>query len=301
MHILLVEDNSSDKALITSLLDKSKKYTYHTVRTLKEAKAYLMNSEETTVEMILMDLNLPDSPDTNSYIDVSNDAIPTIIITGTDDMSVGRIALRNGAQDYLIKGAFGSDVLYKTIEYASERFKRTHSKIKRLQECIIYDELTGVHNRYSLNQRISEEWPRCRRNGQDLTIAILDIDYFKQFNDNYGHLQGDIALRTVAQEIDVQLKRPADFVARFGGEEFVVLLPDTTDPTIVLERCCKAVLEQGISHVKSPYKYVTISIGSATVSPKEYNGTPEKVLEFADKELYKAKESGRNKISLIRL
>lgn len=301
MHILLVEDSRSDTALITSLLHKSSDYTVHSVATLKDAKAFLMYEKNPSIDMILMDLNLPDSPDTNSYIDISNDTIPTVVITGTDDLNVGRIALRNGAQDYLIKGTFKSETLFKTITYASERFKRTHSRIKELQECILYDELTGVHNRYALNKRFSEEWPRCRRNGQDFTVAIIDVDYFKQFNDNYGHLQGDIALRTVAQELEVQLKRPADFVARFGGEEFVVLLPETSDPSIVLNRCCRAIHEQGLSHVKSPEGVVTVSIGSATVSPKEYTGSAEDVLDMADKELYRAKKGGRNQVCCFRV
>lgn len=301
MHILLVEDNKSDTTFITSLIYKSNQYTIHTETSLKSAKAYLMDENAQPVDMILMDLNLPDSPDTNSYIDISGDTIPAIIITGTDDMNVGRIALRNGAQDYLIKGAFGKETLFKTIEYANERFKRTHARIKQLQEYIVFDELTGVHNRYSLNKRFSEEWPRCRRSGQDFTVAIIDIDYFKQFNDTYGHLQGDIALRTVAQELEAQLKRPADFLARFGGEEFVAILPDTSDPSVVLERCRNAISNQGISHIGSPYESITVSIGSATVSPKDFNGTPEELLEMADKELYRAKESGRNQVCSFRI
>jgi diguanylate cyclase (GGDEF)-like protein len=129
-----------------------------------------------------------------------------------------------------------------------------------------------------------------RQKKYTLSLIMIDIDYFKQYNDQYGHVAGDQALKKVAQVIFKQLKRPFDFVARYGGEEFVVLLPNTPaqDAFSIMESCCQAVEDLKIGH-----KYLTISIGGVNCFPMEQMCS-EATFKLADDMLYQAKEEGRN-------
>jgi diguanylate cyclase (GGDEF)-like protein/PAS domain S-box-containing protein len=168
----------------------------------------------------------------------------------------------------------------------------------RLEEMSYQDGLTGVANRRMFDSVLEREWNEARRSGQPLSLVMLDIDYFKQYNDHYGHLQGDECLRQVARALLSASTRTRDFLGRFGGEEFVMILPDTdaSSAMCVAERCRSLILDQGIAHAGSGVgSTLTISLGVATQVPHE-GGSARELIERVDRRLYEAKQQGRNRI-----
>jgi diguanylate cyclase (GGDEF)-like protein/PAS domain S-box-containing protein len=160
------------------------------------------------------------------------------------------------------------------------------------------DGLTNLSNRRIFDQMLPKEWNHAQRDQTPLSLIMIDIDYFKNYNDYYGHLQGDGCLRQVAQAIDAVPKRATDIVARYGGEEFVILLPDTNaeQAIIVAEKCLEIVTQQQIPHAVSKVSnVVSISIGVNTMMPTQ-NLHPSALIKAADTLLYQAKENGRNQI-----
>jgi diguanylate cyclase (GGDEF)-like protein len=181
----------------------------------------------------------------------------------------------------------------------SER-KKTEEKLIELQkelEALSYlDSLTGVANRRMFDIMLEREWADAQRNQQPLSLILLDIDYFKQYNDHYGHLQGDECLKQVAQTLSDVATRPRDFLARFGGEEFVLVLPQTNAEAAkkIGERCRDFIAHAQIPHAKSFIgNNLTISLGIGTIVPaKEDDQTA--FIKEVDRRLYQAKQSGRN-------
>ncbi len=172
------------------------------------------------------------------------------------------------------------------------------SRERFLQEISLRDELTGLGNRRSYNEMVQVEWNRAARDGALFSLLFIDIDYFKRYNDRFGHHQGDECLAKVAAALKASCLRPADFVARYGGEEFAVLLPGTDAPGAlkVAERLHNAVRDLALGHPDSlAEKYVTVSIGIGTAKPGEGLSMAD-LFRAADKALYAAKEHGRNRI-----
>jgi diguanylate cyclase (GGDEF)-like protein len=166
-----------------------------------------------------------------------------------------------------------------------------------LQAHALQDGLTGLANRRSFDAGLREEWERALRHGRSLALIMLDADYFKQYNDTYGHPAGDACLRSVAQAILAGQSRPGDLSARYGGEEMAVLLPDTDldGALAVAERIRTAILALQIAHAGSPFGMVTISAGVAACMPVQNSGSAAQLLEAADRALYLAKTGGRNR------
>lgn len=177
--------------------------------------------------------------------------------------------------------------------------QRLRASRKRLLAITRQDHLTGLLNRRGLELRIGSELRRCCRTKATLGLLVIDIDCFKTFNDSFGHAAGDECLRAVASAIRDCLRRPADSAGRYGGEEFVVVLPDTDEQgaAMVAENCRRAVERQGINHPASLYGRVTVSIGAAAVNPQVIS-SPTEAIDAADRALYRAKEEGRNRVSL---
>ncbi len=169
---------------------------------------------------------------------------------------------------------------------------------KRLEHLATVDELTQLANRRRLDAYIDVEWKRAIRNQSPIVVIMCDIDFFKKYNDHYGHQAGDLCLHKVATAIKQNAKRPADLAARYGGEEFVVILPetDTAGAQHVAHQILESVQKLQIQHQKSPINdHVTLSIGLAGTIP-EIKSTPAKLIQIADQALYQAKENGRNRI-----
>jgi diguanylate cyclase (GGDEF)-like protein/PAS domain S-box-containing protein len=180
----------------------------------------------------------------------------------------------------------------------SER-KKTEEHLSRLQkqleEYSFQDGLTGIANRRMFDTVMEREWGNAQRTGMPLSLLILDIDYFKQYNDHYGHIKGDECLRQVAQTLSLAANRPRDFIARIGGEEFVWLLPETDAESarLVARKCLHLIRQQQIVHEFSPVSpLLSVSLGvGTTVAPLQ--ATAVDFIEQVDKLLYRAKHNGR--------
>jgi diguanylate cyclase (GGDEF)-like protein len=187
--------------------------------------------------------------------------------------------------------------------YAVSRIERGRRLLQErdaaLARLVREDALTGVSNRRGFEERFTAEYQRAMRARSALSLFMVDIDFFKRYNDAYGHQAGDRCLRAVAGAIGAGLRRPSDFVARYGGEEFVVLLPDTgaRGARLQAETIRAAVERLTLPHPGSPHGYVTISVGVATATPRPGGAAPE-LLRAADRALYRAKRNGRNRIQL---
>lgn len=179
---------------------------------------------------------------------------------------------------------------------------RDMTEHKRAQTALEFlaarDGLTGIANRRSFDEKLMHEWRRERRDHQYLSLLMIDVDYFKRYNDTYGHLKGDECLRQVAGAMTDVVFRPADLVARYGGEEFGIILPATgiDGATVVAERIQERVAGMGIAHAASDTGRITLSIGVASTTPD--NEDHESLLQAADTALYEAKHGGRNRVAL---
>jgi diguanylate cyclase (GGDEF)-like protein len=176
-----------------------------------------------------------------------------------------------------------------------------HDTNARLTLLAALDGLTGIANRRCFDERFLQEWNRALRHRKPISLAMIDLDNFKQFNDLYGHLAGDRCLCAVADALSRQTKRPEDLVARFGGEEFTLLLPHTTADGAfkVVERIRAAVVALDIDHIGNSWKHVTVSIGYATLTPTIAGDGSSRLIQLADAALYQAKSRGRNRIETL--
>lgn len=176
-----------------------------------------------------------------------------------------------------------------------EKTDQLHIAKNKLEMMSRTDELTGLSNRRELNEFLDKEWLRATRNSASVGFLLIDIDDFKLFNDNYGHILGDECLARVAEGLATCAKRSGDLVARYGGEEFgIILTSDVDNIDYLAKKCCKYIRDLMIPHAYSRNdEYVTISCGYISYVPQRGN-TPEELIEIADKALYKAKKQGKN-------
>jgi|GEM_PF-813072 len=181
------------------------------------------------------------------------------------------------------------------MHHAREALEESNRKLATLCST---DSLTNVLNRRGFDEALVKEWRRAARNRQPLALAMIDVDFFKQYNDLYGHQKGDECLSTVARILREQILRPGDSIARYGGEEFAFIGPSTNleDAMHVMERVRAAILELAVSHANSPFGYITVSVGVSALVPEE-GYTPKSLIRSADEALYRAKADGRNRVA----
>lgn len=231
-----------------------------------------------------------------------------LVITGTPlatTMSVvvavftGMLALTHGVSHRMlvdgIRIRIENQNLVRRLERANNRLEIANIELGTQAET---DGLTGIGNRRFFEQRFTQEWARALRHGSDIACVMIDVDYFKQFNDRYGHASGDECLKRIAEILGGGLKRPTDIVARYGGEEFIVLLPETSldGAQAVAERLRLSVAELGIPNEDAPgTRQVSISLGVACTRPG-YDSKQHAVVAAADDALYAAKRTGRNRV-----
>ena len=182
----------------------------------------------------------------------------------------------------------------------SER-KKTEERLlglqKQLEDFSFRDGLTGVPNRRKFDAVLDEEWDAARRHTQPLSLILIDIDFFKQYNDHYGHVQGDECLKRVGAALGSAASRPRDLLARYGGEEFVLVLPATDEAAArrVSERCRQAIFKEQIAHAASPVgQLLTVSQGVGTIIPTA-SDTLIRFVDAIDRRLYQAKQAGRDR------
>ncbi len=185
--------------------------------------------------------------------------------------------------------------MVRSIQTSTRLLEQANSELQRLSSL---DGLTGLPNRRLFDERYATEWRRSQRESKQLSVIMLDIDSFKRYNDEHGHLAGDDCLRSVANVLAEAIRRPADFVARYGGEEFVVVLPDTgSDGAAGVAESLRARIEQ-LDHQSCDLEAdVTISAGVATTTP-DASAVPDGLVAAADDALYRAKRGGRNRVEI---
>jgi diguanylate cyclase (GGDEF)-like protein/PAS domain S-box-containing protein len=182
----------------------------------------------------------------------------------------------------------------------SER-KRTEEQLlalqRELEDLSFKDGLTGLLNRRRFDALLASEWAAAREAQRPLSVIMIDIDWFKQYNDRYGHIRGDECLKRVAAALSSCTSKPRDLIARYGGEEFVLVLPDTdaAGATRIAERCRAAIAAANIAHELGEDGRLTLSLGVGTVVPRELGGQLA-FLEAVDRNMYEAKAAGRNQI-----
>jgi len=279
---------------------------------------------ETAVDLdatlILQDLVMPDADGMTllRFYKANNETrdIPVIVLSSKDDSTTKSEAFSYGASDYLVKLPDEIELIARIRAHAknyilqkerdsafyalSQLKKQLEASNKKLHKLSMQDGLTGIANRRHFDEQFEVEMENAKMNQTPITLILIDIDYFKFFNDNYGHQLGDECLKKVAGLLDEACFNPQDMAARYGGEEFVVLLPGTTEKNAlkVASRFADSLSKSCIEHSHSTAaECVTVSMGIATYD-RGSNYVIKNLIEDADKALYKAKEEGRNRVEL---
>jgi len=190
------------------------------------------------------------------------------------------------------------DVTARVIleQHLNEERKLLEKSNTILEKLVVHDTLTGLFNRRYFEDQLDKNWKHLMTTQGNFVVIFIDIDYFKRYNDTYGHIEGDEALKRVANELKRLLKRTSDFVARYGGEEFIALATDMNEEQAMThaETICQDVRNLNIPHLASPHRFLTVSCGVAVAKPS-IDSSPEKIIHQADMALYQAKAAGRNK------
>lgn len=293
--ILLVDDVPANLSLLSGILRDD----YRIQLATSGIKA-LELVEASAPDLILLDIMMPQMDGHEVCKRLKSNPktrdIPVLFVTAQNQVEDEELGLKLGAMDYIHKPI--SPPIIKARVRNHIALKLQTDALKRLS---LVDGLTNVSNRRHFDETLDNEMRRVLRTQSHLSMLMIDVDYFKPFNDHYGHGQGDQCLIQLAQAMQAEINRPMDLLARYGGEEFVVLLPGTG-----LEGACQVaeVLRQSVSslqipHVASPVaQQVTISVGVASRALNDARSTSE-FLKQADQALYQAKQSGRNQVRYI--
>jgi two-component system chemotaxis family response regulator WspR len=268
--------------------------------------------------VILQDLVMPDIDGLMMVryfrVNKSTSKIPIIVLSTKEEATIKSEAFKLGANDYLVKlpdkieliariryhsqayiNQLERDEAFRALEESRAQLAEANRTLQKLSSL---DGLTGIANRRSFDETLKKEWNRAMRTEKNIGLIMLDIDFFKLYNDHYGHQGGDDCLKKVAKGLDSAIHRETDFLARYGGEEFSAVLPDTDlkGAVKVAEEMRQAVIALRLEHAKSKVSdIVSISIGVSAITP--LMGTePEILIAAADQALYKAKEDGRDRV-----
>jgi diguanylate cyclase (GGDEF)-like protein len=290
--ILVVEDSTYNLYVIEKMLEDQ--YVVGKAATAQEG---LLAAQIFSPHLILLDIILPDANGFDLLVRLkemdSTKNIPVILITGLDSEAAEEWGFRLGAVDY-IKKPFRETIVKARVNTQIRAIKQ----LQVLEEMSLLDALTGISNRRAFDQQIQFEWNHALRNRCEVSLLMLDVDQFKEYNDTYGHPQGDVMLQRIAQVMRGELKRSLDISCRYGGEEFAVLLPGTglEGARAVAERIREAVAETQVYDPDTKRATrPTVSIGVATAFPAGGDRLSE-LIERADRLLYQAKSKGRNRV-----
>jgi two-component system chemotaxis family response regulator WspR len=307
LNAIIIDDDAADRKILQITLGKLEQYEFD-FKCFSTGDEALKELPETEADIIFLDYMLPAETGLSvlKKLRHEGDERPVIVMTGTGNERLAAEITREGADDYLVKGSLDNELLSRAIHQALDRHKlklENKKLYKELERMAYYDQLTGALNRAAMEKRLNEEWMRAMRDQVYLSCIMIDIDHFKSYNDHYGHIAGDSCLSQVAALIIETAQRAGDIVCRFGGEEFLVLLPgtDIEGALFLSEKIRNSILQAEIPHEYSPVQpFVTISCGvSAGVPERGRSSEPYGLIAMADEALYSSKERGRNR-SFIR-
>ncbi|MBT3915898.1 MAG: diguanylate cyclase [Rhodospirillaceae bacterium] len=293
--ILVIDDDAIVTETIGILFDQEL-----TVLSAASGKEGIAAAQSELPDLILLDVKMPDMDGYETCRQLQGDtetaAIPIIFLTAKNESTDEAMGLELGAIDYITKPIVPQIIKARVKNHLTQKRQRDE-----LENLSAIDALTGIANRRRLDEYLENEWRRAARNKYSVSLMMIDIDHFKNFNDTYGHQAGDDCLRDVAKTIANCPQRPSDLVARYGGEEFCVVLPDTPEDSArdLAERVRANVENLAIKHSGSPdFSVVTVSVGVATAAPSDKETNFDGLIKIADEQLYHAKESGRNQVSV---
>ncbi|MDR1754952.1 MAG: diguanylate cyclase [Eubacterium sp.] len=290
--LLIVDDQKSNLMVLTNIL-----ISEYTVYTAKDGIGAIKKAKEYLPDLILLDIIMPgmDGYEVLTTLKEINETkhIPIIFITGLSSPEDEQKGLSYDAADYISK-PFNSEIVKLRVRHQI----RIVNQLRTIERLTLTDQLTDLPNRRSFDSRISLEWDRAIREKTPISVLIMDLDKFKQYNDAYGHQQGDLLLQSMAGVFKTVFKRSTDFVARWGGEEFLALLAGigSEEAMQIAEQIRERVEAMQIPCPSTgKLTEITISIGVNTETPLP-NSSIVDFIRRADESLYIAKQTGRNKV-----
>jgi len=312
--ILVVEDEKTLRLISKCALIQEG----YIVQEASNAEEALAICDQTIPHLLLLDAIMPGMDGFTCCAELhkrlGENCPPILMVTVLDDEESVKVAFEAGATEYITK-PINWAVLRKQIyrllktQWALQEWERRYQEAhqlslelekanRKLEYLARVDTLTQVANRRTFNERFQEEWNRSRRTSSPISLVLCDIDYFKPYNDYYGHQAGDSCLQKIAAILSKNCQRASDLVARYGGEEFALILGGISreQATCLAEKIHDQVRQSAIPHAANPNgKYLTLSMGVATLIPNRYYRTSDLVTK-ADSALYKAKASGRDRV-----
>ncbi len=324
--VLLVDDQAMVAEAIRRMLVDEQDIEFHYC---SDPRAAIQTAISLNATIILQDLVMPEIDGmmlVRFYrANPASRDIPIIVLSSKDDPSIKSEAFSNGANDYLVKlpnkveliarirahsrsymAQAERDAAYQALRDLQRQLENSNAQLeesnRELHRLSSLDGLTGIANRRQFDKMLDQEWQRALRNCTELSLIMIDIDYFKMYNDTYGHQAGDDCLKTVALALDRIVHRPSDVVARYGGEEFALILPETDAQGAlrVAEKMRDTVARLNIRHEASKVtNKISLSIGVASMNPRG-GENPDMLLAASDDALYRAKHAGRNRVEVAK-
>ncbi|WNW11390.1 PleD family two-component system response regulator [Pseudomonas sp. DTU_2021_1001937_2_SI_NGA_ILE_001] len=315
--VLLVDDQAMIGEAVRRGLANEEQIDFHFCADPHQAIAQAVQIKPT---VILQDLVMPGLDGLTLVREYRSNPltkdIPIIVLSTKEDPLIKSAAFAAGANDYLVKlpdtielvariryhsrsylTLLQRDEAYRALRVSQQQLLDTNLVLQRLMNS---DGLTGLSNRRHFDEYLELEWRRATREQTQLSLMMIDVDYFKAYNDSFGHLEGDEALRQVAKAIRANCSRPSDLPARYGGEEFAMVLPNTSPggARLLAEKLRQSVASMNIPHIApNSDSHLTVSIGIATMTPQPGSNSRQLILD-ADKGLYAAKHNGRNQVQV---
>lgn len=297
LNILIIDDDRVMRRIIRAMLAEG---SHNTLSAGNHIEALSVLSYQ-KVDLILMDIEMPEINgfDLTRIIRKKLDHwLPIIFLSANESDNYLALGIDAGGDDYLTKPVNQTilNAKIRAMSRIADMQRQLNELNKQLEKLSYIDPLTQLLNRRGLVERLEIDWRANKRKKEELSIMLLDIDYFKPYNDNYGHPQGDLCLQKFSQVLTNCMHRPADSIARYGGEEFLIILPATPieGARFKAEKIINALLNESILHEHSQVaKYVTTSIGISSTKFGAVDYT--ELIKQADSALYLAKHKGRNR------
>jgi diguanylate cyclase (GGDEF)-like protein len=302
-HLLIVDDRQENLELMQRRLIREG----YRVTVSNSGRDALDRMESENFDVILLDWLMPDMSGTEVLAKIRSKSsaheLPVIVVTARHGSETIVDALTQGANDYLAKPLDFPVALARiaTQVYLRRITQQLADANRQLKQFSYIDGLTAIANRRKFDEYLMTAWRRAQQEGAPVSLILIDVDYFKRYNDSLGHEAGDHALMRVAKAISSSLYRVKDLAARYGGEEFAVILPETelSDALSVAERVRSAVMSLDLPHPDSTVMpVVTASLGVGEWRPTAFC-EPSALISLADKGLYQAKASGRNQVGTL--